>query len=57
MIGFLRTVHDVNTLRVVSNSFIVVRDKFIETDGDPEELLKVYADGRIYEEVIDIEIL
>lgn len=57
MIGFLRTVRDKDTLRVVSNSFIVVRDKFVETDGDPEELLKVYADGRIYEEVIDIEIL
>lgn len=57
MIGFLRTVQDKDTLRVVSNSFIIVRDKFVETDGDPEELLKVYADGRIYEEVVDIEIL
>lgn len=57
MIGFLRTVQDKDTLRVISNSFIVVRDKFVETDGEPEELIKVYADGRIYNEVIDIEIL
>lgn len=57
MIGFIRTVTDKDTIRVISNSFIVIRDKFIETDGEPEELLKIYADGRIYEEVIDIEIL
>lgn len=57
MIGFIRNMTDKNTIRVVSSSFIVIRDKFIETDGDPEELLKVYADGRVFEEVIDIEIL
>lgn len=57
MIGFIRTLLDNNTLRVVSNSFIIVRDKFVETDGEPEELLKIYADGRIYEEVVDVEIL